>query len=1241
MRFKKIELVGFKSFADKTVLDFSSGITAILGPNGCGKSNIVDAVKWVLGEQKAKSLRGSEMADVIFSGSERRKPMGMAEVNLFFDNEDGVLPVEFNEVCVTRRLYRSGESEYLINKQRCRLRDIKDLFMDTGIGTSAYSFIEQGKVEALLAAKPTERRIVFEEAAGISKYKARRKETLSRLDRTEQYLLRVNDIVEEVEKRIRSVSRQAQSAKRFQRLSDELKVAKGRLYVCKWEKENVKSDDIKSKISELSQLKSREEILSGTIGAKLTELQKQEMDIEEKLASHEKALFELQQEVTKGESEKARVQERMLSLEKESANLLEQAQVLRSRLENIDQEKGRLGSEKGELEKTTNELAQKIESVNAGHLESVNKITELEKELENSRESLSEIRNQKGALNADKARFESEHDTLSTRKETIKNRNESLFTRRDTLNSEVTGLRTEFEGFTATENELKEKLVEFKQKADNLRTSGEECAQNISKFENEKSAKESRLNTLQELENSMAGFFRGVRSAIEAWKNGVSDCRDIEGVVADLFSVNQDYALAIETALGSSQQSIITNTAYGAKSTIEYLKRERLGRVTILPLDKIKSHSKVDSRFKSMQGVVGEAIDLVTFDSKYYPAAEYLLNGILIIENLDRALQLRDEGANFRMVTLDGDVINPAGAMTGGKDNSQKAGLITRKSEMDELSAAINEIDSKLADIVAKRDRIIAMMLELNNNIRSSEEELAETSLKSRETENTLSAKVAELGGLQEEASGIDAELREIDERINGIAERSSELTGKEEELVNQETLLSERITKISPELSELKNTANEVNSALTQTRVEYAEKVQKLQDVCSRIESLERDVVERLDEAEYCEQKAKAALEEKTSLVSKSTELESFVGEWLSKRNNSENQLNEFRQELGNLRAELEEKRTEERATNKRITDTSESISALKIEERECSMRLESVLERVREELELNNIDALREMLAEENEEYEEDYINDLDDAEDSEEADVDSEANQESEVASESAEPVEFSEKDLETIVFDLQEKIRKIGPVNHQAIEELAELKARSEFLGSERDDLDNAREDLENLINRLNDECRKKFDETFNSVKENFQLLFRRLFGGGKADLILEDNDDPLDAGIEIIARPPGKEPKSISLLSGGEKALCAVALLFAIFRSKPSPFCILDEVDGPLDESNIDRYMDAVREFSQESQFIIITHSKRTMSMTDIIYGVTQSEPGVSKKMSLKFDKEETEQELEEAGTGVA
>jgi chromosome segregation protein len=1155
--------------------------------------------------------------------------MGMAEVNLYFDNSDGVLPVDYNEVCVTRRLYRSGESEYLINKQKCRLRDVKELFMDTGIGTSAYSFIEQGKVEALLAAKPHERRIVFEEAAGISKYKARRKETLSRLDRTEQYLLRVDDIVEEVEKRIRSVSRQAQSAKRFQRLTEELNDTRGKLYITRWNNENERLGTINEKLKELNELRTKEEMSAGSMGAALTELQSKEMEIEQNIAEKDRALMSLQENVTEAESERARVSERIISLEKEALNAEEQAASLRGRLENIDIEKARLRTEREELEKKVEELSEEVNGADSTHREKMEKINILERQLEENRNSLSTLREERSQTQNTLARLEAEAESLRNRKTNIETRHSSLFENEETLQKEVNILKDSLENLKRDELDLKERLAGCKKGIEDARRTGEECERELSRLQSERSSRTGRLSTLKELEASMSGFHRGVRAAMEGKKRNDNMCSDIEGIVADIFVAQPDVAVAIETALGGSQQNVITNTARGARDAIEYLKRNRAGRATFLPLDKIRGRKALSDQLVNLPGVVGEAIDLVDFDDKYMNAAEYLLGGILIVENLDRALQLRNnEGRGLRMVTLEGDLINPSGAMTGGKDSTQKGGLITRKSEMEELEAQMGEINSQISEAEAKRDKAIQKLMTANGIINELEEKLNFASENCRQKESEFSGKNAELTKLKEESGNIGGEISGIDTRVAEIEATSVELTQKLEDFATRETELSEAVLKASPEITEARRNAESGSEELTALKVRYAESTQKLGDVIERLENMEKDVEERLQEADYCDQRAASAREEREKLSETIEALKESVADLLQKRTTSEEAINTLRQELGNLKAEIEEKRENEKAANKRSNDIVQSINTLQLDERESTLKLQAISEKVKEELDIESVEELIERM-EQGGFGEEDEIEELENVE----VVSTGEGYEEEEQAEEEKEP-ELSEAELATLVAEIQEKIRKLGPVNHQAIEELAELKARNEFLSCEREDLDGAKQDLEELIGRLNNECRKRFDETFENVKENFQLLFRRLFGGGKADLILEECEDPLDAGIEIIARPPGKEPKAISLLSGGEKALCAVALLFSIFRSKPSPFCILDEVDGPLDESNIDRYMDAVREFSQESQFIIITHSKRTMSMTDIIYGVTQAEPGVSTKMSLKFEQGEVTEEEE-------
>ncbi|MHC4884888.1 MAG: chromosome segregation protein SMC [Planctomycetota bacterium] len=1225
MRLSKVTLFGFKSFADKTTFDFAKGITAVLGPNGCGKSNVVDAVKWVLGEQSAKNLRGSEMADVIFAGSEHRKPMGMAEVTLTFDNHDGLLPTDYNEVAVTRRLYRSGESEYYLNKNRCRLRDVKDLFLDTGIGTKAYSYIEQGKVEALLAAKPHDRRAVFEEAAGISKYKVRRKESLSRLERTEQYLQRVNDIVEEVEKRIRSVSRQAQSARRYQRLSGELTSTRGLLYTVRWQTENAKRDDILGKLEEVQELQRQEENSGGLLGGVIAELQQKELAIEEKLANSDKRMMEVQQEFSTLEAEKARSQERVLSLEREAASATDQAGQLRNRMGNIDSEKESLRREREAMDSQIAALGAEITTREEGGKSSLTRIQELEQEQEGCRTRLLELQNERNQITATKARLESELSSLRAQIQELQDRKGNLNERKATIGNRVDQLTRTYEEAQAEELRHRKSLEDTKGGVDKSREQGERAAALLNELEKQRSSSESRLRTLRELESSMAGFFHGVRAVMEGWRKGNRDCADIEGLVADLITAKGDVAIAIETALGASQQNIITNTAYGARNCISFLKRERAGRATFLPLDRMKSRDALSDRLVNLPGVVGEAFDLVEFDNKYQPVAEHLLGGILIVETLDRALELqKGDGSRVRMVTLDGDVVNPSGAITGGKEKHQKGGLVTRKSEMEELEREIQSLSTKVEEAQADRDAALAQLLRFNQSIREVEERVTAAQAAAGAAKSELSGVEAELRAFQSEADGFARQEEQLKEKLEVAEHNRSEVEANTGSFEETERELQARILELSPLLHQARQAAEATKDELTTVKVRLAEQTQKRQDSIARLESLEQNALERNEQASGLEKRAQEAAQEAIQLQTALAEIETKLQAIIGQRSEAEGASGSLRQDLGNIRSELEARRNEDRAVAKRMADIQNSLSSLKVSERECVLRIEAVQERAQEDLGISDLEAFaqemqRKLEAMEN--GEEPVDEDLEDEESDDIYSLDPEL---------AKDPAA-----LESRVHDLQEKIRRIGPVNHQAIEELAELKARRDFLVSQQEDLDSARDDLQALLDRLNIECRKRFDQTFTTVRENFQVMFRRLFGGGKADLVLEETDDPLNAGIDIIARPPGKEPKSISLLSGGEKALCAVALLFSIFRSKPSPFCILDEVDGPLDESNIDRFMETVKDYSQDSQFIIITHSKRTMSMVDLIYGVTQSEPGVSRKMSLKFHKGGDEEEIEE------
>jgi chromosome segregation protein len=1231
MKLARIELFGFKSFADKQVFDFSSGITAILGPNGCGKSNVVDAVKWVLGEQNPRNLRGDEMGDVIFAGSEQRRPMGLAEVTLVFDNSDGLLPTEFNEVAVSRRLYRSGESEYLLNRQRCRLRDIKELFLDTGIGTTAYSFIEQGKVEALLAAKPHERRTVFEEAAGISKYKARRKEALSRLERTEQYLLRANDIVEEVEKRIRSVSRQASNARRFQRLSEELRSTRGYLYAAQWERDSQRLAETREQIDKLAELRREEETRAGFVNNVLSDLQQQEQAAEERIEGVREHLQGIQQEATRLESEKARGEERLSALAREAEEAADRAAALRERLAGDEEERAAAEASCNELAAAVADLEERLARAQETSAASQAAIAEAEAEQEEHHRREEALAEARQSLAADEARLESEAESLAGQEETLTARRRELQDRREQIDATAAELTQEETRLRTAAEETAAALQSARQAIEESRAAAEALAGDLSETHRRASGVESRLQTLRELESSMDGMYRGVRAVLKGHQAGEAPCRDVEGVVADLVRAPAEAALAIETALGAAQQNVVTKTARGARDAIEYLKRERAGRATFLPLDRIQPRRRLQPDLCRQPGVVGEAIDLVEFDPAFRPAAEYLLAGILVVESLDRALELRDgAGRGVRMVTLEGDQVHTSGAMTGGRETHQKGGLVTRKAEVESLAAQQQQLAAAVEDLTRRRDAALARVAECNRQAQETEATLAERQEAHREVQGRLAMIGTERERAETDGRELETALAECRRRAEEAGRRRSDLGARREALQKQNAELMAAREAFAPRLAELRSAAARDGEALTALKVQHAETAQQLAALRQRQETLAAGMQERTAQAERDDTRSRNAREERAALQKRLEALAEELGGVLSQRQNAEEDATRCREQLGNLRAELESHRAEERAIRKRLSDVGENLNRLKLQEQECSIRLEGLTQKVREELEVEDVDAFVQQLRARAE-------SDTSD----EAADAEGDAEELGEPAlGEAEDELEMPEPDAEIDLSDaealaahaeeLQEKIRRLGPVNHAAIEELAELKARRDFLTSQQEDLAAAQEDLASLLTRLNRECRRRFDETFNTVRENFQVLFQRLFGGGKADLILEETEDPLNAGIEIIARPPGKEPTSISLLSGGEKALCAVALLFALFRTKPSPFCILDEVDGPLDESNIDRYMSTLEEFARESQFIIITHSKRTMSMVETIYGVTQSEPGVSKKMSLRFAERENE-----------
>jgi len=1235
MHLTKVDLHGFKSFADKVSFDFDKGITAVLGPNGCGKSNVVDAVKWVLGETSAKNLRGTEMLDVIFAGSERRKPMGMAEVNLYFNNEDGSLPVEYNEVCITRRLYRSGESEYMINKQPCRKRDITELFLDTGIGRSAYSFIEQGKVEALLQAKPAERRAVFEEAAGISKYKQRRKEILSRLDRTNQYLLRVNDIVEEVDKNIRRVSRQASAAKRFQQMTADLKEMKTVHYVRGFRSQSQKLTEVEQQMQELNGLLSREAAAQAELNSRIAELTSQETTLSEQLASYEQSVQGVQDELNKVQVELSAARERMSSIEREGADVGERIELLSKRLEELTAEEAGLTKDLEEKQKALEELTATLSAQDGERGNLFAKLQESEKNVEQIRSELQTIAEERSKLLSEEARAETEATVAQNRAQEFAQKKEALVAQKETLQAQAETLGHTSEQAKTVAEEAEKQLVETREREKAQRAEMERRTEQFSNLNAKRSGLESRLLTLKDLEKSFAGAFAGVQAVMKAHQGGESLCRDIRGMAADLMSVPSEYATAIETALGAQTQDVIVSSARGAQDCIEYLKRNRAGRATFLPMDRIQPRRRLPLDVANLPGAHGEAVDLIEFDETYRSVMEYLLAGVLIAENIDTARELsREKARGVRIVTLDGEVISPHGAMTGGQGKNTGPGIIARKSEMEDLEQQLTQLQKDLEAAIDYRTKAAEGAKAAAESIQELESKRAQTQRDAQAAERDHSIIQSQLNRLVQEEDALSQESAKAESDLGGLTQRQTDFSMKKEELSKRDADTRLRLEDYLRQQQDARTQLDAMSESFAGLREKRAEFQSQVDEATRRLQAIGRDKSEREQELENRVSFKDRSGNEMESLTERRKTLEDREAELLAAREQVREGGVTLREKTTAIRERLQEARDSERATQRRLNEINEAQGQLKLDANETHLRMQQIEEKAREELEITDLPDRAEKLAEQEEELrlrlEASAAHNRSDemSEDGEKIDPDEEQDHVAKELTLDGNPAPYmTDEQLVETIANLTRKIQNLGPVNMYAIEELTELEARAEFLKSEQDDIQTAANDLHSVIERLNQECYRRFEDTFNMVRDNFQELFTALFGGGKADLVLEkvvDGGDALDAGIDIIARPPGKEPKNISLLSGGEKALCAVALLFALFRSKPSPFCILDEVDGPLDESNIDRFMKAVRSFAEETQFILISHSKRTMSMTDTIYGVTQKESGVSTKYSLRF-----------------
>ena len=1182
MFLKRIKISGFKSFADPIDLDFGPGVTCIVGPNGCGKSNVLDAVKWVLGAQSAKSLRGRQMSDMIFNGSSTRRSSSVAQVDLVFNNADRKLPSDEEEVSVTRKLYRSGESEYQINRQVARLKDVRELFMDTGIGVDAYSIVEQGRVDSLLQSSPTERRVIFEEAAGISKYKARRREAERKLERTDQNLLRVADIVDEIAKRLRSVKLQAGKARTFKlhearlnELRSTFTMAEYHRFSQEIDKHTGEAQRYEDQVTEIRGEIDRREVSETELTSRTDRLAEEinEADgafvrAKSELLAQEERITASQDRVEEQEAHRRRAIERQtvdlrrrqqsqLEISQLEASIVELTNLQRQRSEQVTSlaEKDRL------LARRLTEAQASLEDEKSGIIELLRKSARMRNEiirLNTHRESLVD---RKGRLSERDARVGAELSAALGEKSLHEKRLQEL----DSVMLEQSRSLEEKQAESARVNALLSELGEAQGDARERRT-----------------ALESRREVLEDLQRRREGVGAAARQLLERKARGESlpALEKLEGIVADILDVDVAHALVVEAALGEAAQHVVIRES---RSIVDHPEefRELPGRLTALCLDRLPP--TVNERdFSDQEGFVARAIDLVEYPERFEQLARHLLGKTVVVESLEVAFALAAvDVEGHRFVTTQGEVVEAdkrvrLGPLTSGE------GLISRKSELRDIDTQVNkalETIHTLDDQINRTQAECGHLDTLQHELRAATYECgttrAEVSAGLDGVSETIQRLANEQPVIAQEVSIIEYQIKEVLDQ--------SDREGKTLEGIENENEESERrVADHQERIDELVSERRGVQEALTEAKVGVGQLLEKLAAATETIDAVRRTMAEletSIDDAkrdvEQCESRIQEAQRTGAECRERLAGLATRIAE-------QESRCTTLRRQREGLREEGESLTQSIRASRGRL-ETVES------QHHECEMALAAVRVR-RDDLTARALEEMEIDLAQRYAEY-------------------------------------EYQEQDwakVETEITELRRKMERLGNVNLDALAELEDLEKRHEFLTGQRDDLDESKRQLLQLIDRLNNESRQRFTKTFDEIRGNFRTLFRKLFGGGRADIVLEDTDDVLECGIDILAQPPGKELRTISLMSGGEKSLTAIALLMSIFRTRPAPFAILDEVDAALDEANNDRFNRIIQEFVKDTQFIVITHSKWTMNMADRLYGITMQEPGVSTRVSVEF-----------------
>ncbi|BBI34477.1 chromosome segregation protein SMC [Cohnella abietis] len=1183
MFLKRIELTGFKSFADRTELEFVRGITAVVGPNGSGKSNISDGIRWVLGEQSAKSLRGGNMQDIIFAGSDSRKAVNFGEVSLTLDNMDKALPLDFSEVTVTRRVHRNGESEYLINKQPCRLKDITELFMDTGIGREAYSIIGQGRIEEILSTRSEDRRGIFEEASGIVKYKSRKKEAQKKLEDTEGNLLRIHDLVSELKGQIEPLKNQSEKAEAYKQLKEDLKNKEIAMYVhqiegvhTSWSQTNERLAVLRDEQLGLSTFVSQHDSI-------LEEERQALVHLEELLEKLQDELLRCSEETEKSEGYVELLNERRSNLERTREGLQQSLTSAEERFEQASAEEVVLKGKRAELEALLKEQSTKLyeEEEKLAFADGSSEAEErLKAELFDTLNAMAQARNdirygegQREVLERRVSRIKEEEAKWMEQLQALKDKRAQLDQRHEAVKLALTEVRDRYVAEGARSSELQRKL--------------EELQAGVRRFEQKREALVSRRDTIKELQNDYDGFQHGVREVLKASKRG--NLHGVHGAVAELINVPAHLEVAIETALGGALQHIVMEDEKLSRTAIAYLKQRQSGRATFLPLDVIRARHMSDSDRRSLEqadGFIGVASELVGSEPKYAAIVSSMLGNVLISETLEQANRIASRlQYRFRVVTRDGDIVNAGGSMTGGSLSKKSSSLLGRQRQLEELEREIKEAEVARERSKAEVDDLKKELVIAAQNI----EQLRNQGEQERLNEQQVSGEHQQLlqdeKQLDEQRAALLSEKAAFDIEAGGLNSSREEAEIRLAALTEEEGRIQKRIAEAEELRRKSQSAKEELQATLTDMKVSIARMEQDrsaLDEQANRQRAdLSRLTVERKQFKESMEHNEAETVRTNAESVEHRERLNELR---IQKKQFTEN-IEFKRADRAEKHRDLERKEGETKDQRAKLRSVEESLRQAEIAVNRMDVELDNLLRKLTEEYEIGF------ELAKERYPVPEDIVT-------------------------------------TQNEVRDMKRKITMLGEVNLGAIEEYKRVFERFDFLSVQENDLIEAKTKLHGIIREMDEEMSKRFRTTFEEIRKHFVVVFSRMFGGGRADLVLVDPDHPLDTGIDIVAQPPGKKLTNLQLLSGGERALTAIALLFAILNVKPVPFCVLDEVEAALDEANVARYAQYMREFSDSTQFIVVTHRKGTMEEADVLYGVTMEEGGVSKLVSVRLEDSE-------------